>query len=156
MDYIFKELNIKDPKEMAKVPLEKVLELGGGTVISKYKGSYLGALQKLYPGFLLMKARPDYSEIKWDVNWLNHKPKHYWPNPENQRKFLDFVAKILDIKSPEDWGKIEVEQVVNLGGGPLLKLPYYKGSLVRALHRIYPGNYLNALKSRHGVAKEVV
>lgn len=44
---------------MAKVPLEKVLELGGGTVISKYKGSYLGALQKLYPGFLLMKARPD-------------------------------------------------------------------------------------------------
>lgn len=65
-------------------------------------------------------------------------PRSYWKSKENRRKFMDGVAKKLNVKSPMDWGKVTIQQVFELGGGTLLSR-YYKSSLYYCLQSIYEG-----------------
>lgn len=59
---------------------------------------------------------------------------------ENQKEFLQAVARVLNIKQYRDWGKITLKQVIDAGGRAVLK--QYKYSLQRALQTIYPGNFV--------------
>lgn len=57
---------------------------------------------------------------------------------ENRKKFLDEVAKTLEIEHASDWGKVTTAQVYELGGGSLLS-NYYNGSLFACLQSVYKG-----------------
>jgi hypothetical protein len=50
-----------------------------------------------------------------DFNWLPWKfgriPTNYWSTLENQRQFLDSVAKQLGIKEMSDWYKVSAEVI---------------------------------------------
>lgn len=50
------------------------------------------------------------------------KPRNYWTNPQNIKEFLHQVNTIYNLKSTEDWDKITTKDIVNAGGGRLLKI----------------------------------
>lgn len=71
--------------------------------------------------------------------------KSHFENMENQKEFMDEVAKKLNIKNPSDWGKIRTQQIFNLGGQYLI-IHYYGGSVYRCLKSVYKGaNCLHSL-----------
>lgn len=78
-------------------------------------------------------------DVKWDANWF-YKSRGYWEKKSNQRKFLEKLAKSLNISKSSDWGKITVSRISEHGGGYLLKL--YDKSVLKLLRGIYPGSYL--------------
>lgn len=61
-----------------------------------------------------------------------------WNDKSKQRKFLEDVAKKLNIKEQKDWGSITRKQVSQLGGGSLLV--QYNNSLIKALSNVFSGN----------------
>lgn len=60
---------------------------------------------------------------------------------ENRKKFLDEIAKKLNIKKPSDWGKVTVQHLQELGGSAFMRL--YNDSLFTCLQSIYKGMYLS-------------
>lgn len=61
----------------------------------------------------------------------------YWLKEENQQKFLNDLAKRLQIKTPNDWGKLSVRRIKDLGGSSLLSLN--GNSLKRTLRSVFKG-----------------
>jgi hypothetical protein len=43
-------------------------------------------------------------------------PKKSWKTPEEVRNFLKFVEKELQVTSEEDWYRVGVPQITELGG----------------------------------------
>jgi hypothetical protein len=47
-----------------------------------------------------------------DYNWLPWKfgkcPANYWDDVKNQRKFMDWAAKELNIKDMSDWYNVSI------------------------------------------------
>jgi hypothetical protein len=64
-------------------------------------------------------------------------PKKFWFDKKHQRIFLDWFAKQANLQKPEDWYKIESQDVLKKGGYGLLNF-HYNGSLPKALQTIYP------------------
>src|SRR5690242_7701474 len=63
------------------------------------------------------------------------RPKNNWKDLSNQKLFLERIAPDLGINKLEDWRNIKVHQVIEKGGGSMLK--HYGGSLQRALKTLY-------------------
>jgi hypothetical protein len=102
-----KHLNIKDMSDWYEVsykvtpwPLPNYLfyknfcDLGGSTLLIKYNYS---------PRMLLSTLYPDYEWLPWKFKKC---PASYWDNMENQRKFMYWAAKQLNIKETRDWYKV--------------------------------------------------
>lgn len=63
--------------------------------------------------------------------------KSFWRIKQNQKEFLDKLAKQLHIKEPKQWGTVTKRQVIDLGGKTLLC--NYEDSLWKILQSVYPG-----------------
>ncbi len=73
----------------------------------------------------------------------------FWKDITIQRAFFDNLAKKLrifvvkhviifvDIKTPDEWKNVSIQQVYQHGGAGLLRT-CYKGSLIQALRAVYP------------------
>jgi hypothetical protein len=61
---------------------------------AEYGGSY---------SLLLAAVYPDYEWLPWRFDKC---PQGYWHDMKNQRKFMDWAAKQLDMKNMEDWYKL--------------------------------------------------
>lgn len=64
--------------------------------------------------------------------------KGFWENIENRREFFDWAFKKLELLSMEDWYKVKLRQLEELGIGNMLT-KQYSSSLIKALLHIYPG-----------------
>jgi hypothetical protein len=108
-------------------------KLGGQGLLSSYYGGtlYKGNCNTFCDGLLkLLLALPVvYPEYHWDVSRFVHKNKHYWKDPENQRKFFDTLANDLHITNYEDWYQVTRNEVGSKGGWGLLA--QHQGSLVK-------------------------
>jgi hypothetical protein len=98
-------------------------------ILTRYDNSISKALKDVYPC----------------TDWLSWKfdplPDGYWDRIENQLDFMDWASDFLAIRSMSDWYRVSPQDLVDLGGTPLLDRyggSIYKGSLVRALQAIYP------------------
>jgi len=60
----------------------------------------------------------------------------FWRNLDNQKELMEQVGNKLNIRSLDDWYKINVKQFRIRGGNSILM--YYGGSLVDTLFAIYP------------------
>jgi hypothetical protein len=63
---------------------------------------------------------------------------------KNQREYFDWLAKQLDIKTPDDWYNVKLADVDKLHGAGLLH--QYGNSLVKALANVYPEYQWNEWK----------
>ncbi len=62
--------------------------------------------------------------------------KPMWGSVNNQRDFMDNLAKELNIKDQNGWYKISTELVKKHGGRELLR--FHKNSLLNLLQTVYP------------------
>jgi hypothetical protein len=76
-----------------------------------------------------------YPEHNWKVETSDRKPKGYWNDKSNQRKFFDQLALKLNVKKPEDWFSVRLQTVLD-NGGSFVKT-YYNQSLVHGLNIYY-------------------
>jgi hypothetical protein len=75
-------------------------------------------------------------------------PQHHPSNFErksiedlsNQRKFMNWAAEQLNIKQPNDWYSTSYQDIIRIGGGPLLK--YYKNSPSLLISTTFPEHRL--------------
>ena len=49
---------------------------------------------------------PNYEWLPWKFNKVS---PNFWDVPQNQRKFLDWFAKELNIKEMSDWYNVSVQ-----------------------------------------------
>jgi hypothetical protein len=82
--------------------------IGGGSLLTLYNTS---------PSLLLATVYPNYEWLPWKFDVA---PKHYWESLENQRKFLSWAGKQLNIKNMSDWYHVSQKDLRSLGGSGLL------------------------------------
>jgi hypothetical protein len=102
-----------------------VLKEEGGRFVNTYYGGSLRrgtmCLVILLTSKALQAVYPDYMP--------SSKPRRYWSDKENQKKFFDQLATKWNIQKNNDWNNVTVEMVMK-EGGHFMKM-YYGGSLRR-------------------------
>ncbi len=85
---------------------------------------------------------------KWDISkFVVHKysgksvspasvPRRHWDNISNHRKFMDKLAKKLNIKTQDDWYKVTWTTLVKNGASSVLQK--YNGSPRKLLTSVFP------------------
>lgn len=115
-----KTLGIERSSSWGKVTTLRIKELGGYGLLNRYEGSLLLALRSVYPGsFLLLLFPLILVEINWKQEWFRNVPKYkpnFWNSLENQREFLDNIAKTYHINSANEWKKISSSLICKKGG----------------------------------------
>ncbi len=96
-----------------------------GFISTYYNDSLPQALEELYP------------EYHWNMWKFATVPKRYWKNESNQKEFVRWLTKQLNIHTPEDWKGVSIKQIASLGGLTLLQ---NNGGLLSLLCNYFPGH----------------
>eukprot|EP01114_Cavostelium_apophysatum_P021760 TRINITY_DN7678_c1_g1_i3.p1 TRINITY_DN7678_c1_g1~~TRINITY_DN7678_c1_g1_i3.p1 ORF type:complete len:362 (-),score=85.74 TRINITY_DN7678_c1_g1_i3:265-1350(-) len=124
-DDLAHRLNIKSFEDWYNVSEADVSQNGGaGLLRSHYNGSHVKALVAIYP------------EHDWQPWRFAKTPVDYFVDVENQRLFMNHVAKLKNVKHSNDWKHVSKEFIRSVGGESLLIR--YKGSLLSMLQKIFP------------------
>ncbi len=140
MDDLARKLNISDQEDWYKVTLKQIHDHGGQRMLSKYDHSIKKLLSVVYSEYLSFYAAIVllFHWYKWDstkFNCAHRLPLGYWNVIDNQRAFLDDIAKKLNITQHEDWYRISRRVLQQHGGASLLSK--YK-NVHRLLCIVYP------------------
>ena len=117
--------NIKEPEDWYSISNQEIIKEGGSGLLAVYSSSLSRALKTVYP------------EFPWEFGSFKNVPQSYWRSLENQRKFLHFVEKKLNVKDVNEWEKIRLCDVYKYGGHRLIS-HYYSGDLAKYLRAMYP------------------
>jgi hypothetical protein len=82
-------------------------------------------LQDHYNGSLLTYLKtmqPDHEWLEWK---FIRTPKSFWKEKANQRKFLEWAAKQLKVNKMEDWHRVSIPQLRDIGGTRLMQLTMF-------------------------------
>jgi hypothetical protein len=71
--------------------IQQIIDIGGSGLLSRYNGS---------PSLLLSSVYPDYDWLPWKFSIC---PRNYWNDLTNQRKFMEWATKELNIEKMGDW-----------------------------------------------------
>jgi hypothetical protein len=75
------------------VDLKQLIDIGGSHLLTVFGGSLSNLLLNVYP---------NYDWLPWKFTML---PQRYWDDVKNQRKFMQWASKELNIKEMNDWYK---------------------------------------------------
>ena len=64
-------------------------------------------------------------------------PHKFWVQPQNQKKYFDWLMVQLGYKHMEDWYHLTTDDIHKHGGGGLPR-GYFNSSLSLALETVYP------------------
>lgn len=142
------KLNIKHPSDWGKVTKKQILANDGASFINIYYGSVKRAITSVLEGMVFLLSQQE--DTTWKEEWFsnaNKFPSGYWSKKENQREFLNNLAKKLDVLNPSDWKKVSRKEVIENDGGTLL---FHYGTLRNALVAAFSGKqYLTRNSSRY-------
>lgn len=126
MDNLARELKITEWTDWYRVKAQTISDHGGLSLLRNHQGS---------PAALVRSTYPQYPWKDWR---FSHVPSNTWSLLENQRHFVEWMAKeILDVQHWTDWYKVTIQQIVDAGGGGLLQ-NHYGGSPSALLSKMYP------------------
>jgi hypothetical protein len=132
LEWCEKELGFSSKEGWYSTPADRVVELGGFSLLLKYKKSLTVALKNVF-------AEHDWMEWKFALV-----TRGFWDVQENQQRFLDWVLREETTKrgdaviSLDSWYSIAPDAVNSRGGQILLNKNGH--SLRRALENAYPGH----------------
>lgn len=87
----------------------------------KQHGVPVTILQHYCGGSMVNAIKEAYPTHEW-LDWRFSKvPRGFWDTQENRRRFFKWAEEQLDIKTMEDWYKIKLHDVAELGGGGMLQ-----------------------------------
>jgi hypothetical protein len=70
------------------------LQSGGRSLLKRHDGSQSKLLAAVFP---------EYDWLPWKFSVT---PKNYWDDPKNQKRFIEWAAKELNVNQPEEWNNI--------------------------------------------------
>ena len=76
--------------------LKAIADLGGSTLLE-----YGNSLSKL-----LSEIYPEYKWLPWKFDAIQ---RNFWRDLNNQRKFMEWAGKELEIKEMSDWYKVSLQ-----------------------------------------------
>ena len=121
------QLGYKYMEDWYRVTKEDIRKNGGeGLLRGSYNGSPSTALRSVYP------------EHNWDLERFKNKPRKFWEETRNQKKFFDKLYVQLGHKTMDDWYNVTVDEFYKYGGGGLLG--GFNNSPSLALQCIYPSH----------------
>jgi hypothetical protein len=128
-DEMAKELHIETPHGWYNVTVAEVKAKGGNDILQHHGGSLTKGTssQSCYSDYAIALSLA-YPQIDWSVSKM---PTGFWKKLENQRKFLDQVAREMGIQTVQDWYHIKKEDIIERGGRGLLH--HYKYSLAKGV-----------------------
>eukprot|EP01118_Nematostelium_gracile_P009093 TRINITY_DN3048_c0_g1_i1.p2 TRINITY_DN3048_c0_g1~~TRINITY_DN3048_c0_g1_i1.p2 ORF type:complete len:336 (+),score=65.90 TRINITY_DN3048_c0_g1_i1:28-1035(+) len=136
MDYLAKELNIKNMEDWYHVTKAQMCNKGATGLLKVYDES---------PSKTIASILVDHH---WDLVKFSNKPKGTWDSIESQREFLNQLAKQLNIKQMEDWYNVTKPQIHENGGGGLLRIKYHN-SPSKMITSLFPEHNWNLLQFHH-------
>jgi hypothetical protein len=117
-DWLAKELNIQDPSEWQNVSYQTVVAYKGGGVLANYGNSIFKALNAVYP------------EMNFKSWQFAKAPNSFWEDDANQREYLEYIGKQLNVNIMEDWYKITMSDYYKVGNMWFLR-KMHQGSLMK-------------------------
>eukprot|EP01118_Nematostelium_gracile_P005548 TRINITY_DN1762_c0_g1_i1.p1 TRINITY_DN1762_c0_g1~~TRINITY_DN1762_c0_g1_i1.p1 ORF type:complete len:516 (-),score=96.38 TRINITY_DN1762_c0_g1_i1:23-1516(-) len=117
IDHLSKELQITRMEDWYQVSSIQIRKKGGGALLQRYQSSPAKMLTSLFPSH------------KWDLQRFTRKLTGTWDDLREQKQFLVHFAKKSKLTKMEDWYCVKKEQIIEKGGGELLKK--YHGSVAQ-------------------------
>ena len=84
---------------------------------------------------MVMELMPEYPWIEWKFLSV---PRIYWESMENQKKFINWIAKELKIESMDQWYQLRADDYVKNGGRDLMNIYKTPLKLLSTLFPDYP------------------
>lgn len=107
-----------------KISRKLILDNGGATLLKFHKQSAVIAL---------MQAYPEHNWMPWKFNTVPHR---FWRLMDNQRRYLDWLAGEVGVKSLDEWSdKLSYSILEKHGGTSLLQI---HGTSRKLLKAVYP------------------
>lgn len=125
LDDAAKELNITHWEQWYAVPGKKLRELLDHRLFFGYEDK-AALLQSAYP------------EHPWELWRFTKVPAGFWEDLDNQRNFIESLAKNLNITQLDQWYEHTGDVVKENGGHALMK--HYKNSPLQLLSTLYPNH----------------
>jgi hypothetical protein len=124
LDYVADRMGIKKMEDWYAKHSDELRMKGGGSVLSAFNGSFVRALQSLYP------------EFEWNAWLFDQTPRQYWNDFENQKKAVEWMEEQLGIEHPLQWTYYSHSDIRAIGCRGLLL--HYNNSWISLLKTIYP------------------
>ena len=90
-----KHLEIQSLEDWYKITSKSIIDFGGKSLLKFYNDSPIKLITTLFP---------NHNWLPWKFSQV---PKGFWSQIENQKQFIDWLAKELKIEKFEDWYKIQ-------------------------------------------------
>lgn len=124
LTWLAQQLCIKEWEQWYGVTVDQIGAKGGARFLTLYEGSLCQMLQTLLP---------QHTWIPWK---FRQTPRGFMDSKENQKVALEWLSRELNIGEWEDWYHVTNEQVLEKGGGSLLRA--HNSSLYNMLHSLLP------------------
>ena len=130
MNKLYNYFQLNSIEEWNKISRKKIIQNGGKSLLLfHYSNDKTNLLTSIYPNY------------PWKIENIkkNENTKENFKLIENQRKFMQNLAKKLNIKKLDEWLLISRNKLIENGGRSLLK-NYYENNMQKLLENIFP-NY---------------
>lgn len=123
LEWLANRLEITNWQQWYDITIEQITENEGGGLLSTYNA----CLSQLFPCI--------FPENPWLVWRFSQLPRDFWSSVDNQKLFLEWMARDLQLNNLEDWYYVHPAEISNRGGGRLLSK--YQDSMFRMLSTVY-------------------
>ena len=124
MDWLGLQLGYKTPEDWYKISQKDIINNNGDGLLHYYNGSPLQILISVYP---------EKTWLPWKFTTIS---MGYWKDKNNHKIYMDWLGLQLGYKTPEDWYKINLKDIINNNGCTLVH--YYNDSPLQILKSVYP------------------
>ncbi len=125
MRWLGRRLGIERPEQWYGVKQEDFLRNSGGGLLANYYGhSPIAALKEYLP------------RRRWQPWRFTSVPQHFWQDPDNRRRYLDWLARRLRIRTPDQWYGVTVEQIADHHGVTLVA--HFRWSMLNIVKEYLP------------------
>jgi hypothetical protein len=143
MEWLGERLGFKKPEDWYRVTGKDFRRNFGGRLLAMFADS---------PAAVLKDYLRRYSWKEW---LFERAPQNFWDDPLNQRRYMDWLAKRLRLKTSEDWYKVTVEHFTkNHGKGLLAKFRGSPTAAIRAYRPTYDWKEWLFVNAPHGFWEE--
>jgi hypothetical protein len=130
-EWLGKKLGVKNFEDWYNISLQDVVKYGGKNLLLFHGGSLRASLAFTYP---------DYDWQNWRFPRVS---RGYWDNIQNVKISLEWIGQQLKVSNLEDWYRVSVQEINQLGGStPLMKY----GGKAQLLKAVYPNYSWNLTK----------
>lgn len=133
MDYLVKELKLRMPDGLYTISAEELKKYGGAGMLAYHNGSVQKAVIECY--------KEEYEMEEWMWKSMT---KNFWQSIKNQRRWAEWFAREMKMKSMDEWYEMRQEKVIEWKGASLLEK--YEWSMYKMVKNVFSEREWHAWK----------